>query len=191
MDPLILASTPEDAAALRAAEAHHARLVGELTARVTLLLTGAGRDPAAGRRIHRGLLAFCDRAVLPHLSASAAVLYPAARALPEARPLIDGLIAEHACLSGLVGALRSASPAGAIADARALQVLLAEHLAKETGLVLPLLALAPGIRLSVLHADLDRRLSDGPSGADPRPAPRTREGGQAGGGGGPEETGGA
>ncbi|WP_338486086.1 hemerythrin domain-containing protein [Streptomyces sp. SCSIO 75703] len=190
MDPLTLASTPEDAAALRAAEAHHARLVGELTARVTLLLTGAGRDPAAGRRIHRGLLAFCDRAVLPHLSASAAVLYPAARALPEARPLIDGLIAEHACLGGLVGALRSASPAGAIADARALQVLLEEHLAKETGLVLPLLAMAPGIRLSVLHADLDRRLSTGPPETDPR-APGTREGGEAGGGGGPAGTGGA
>ena len=160
MSALILASAPEDAVALEAAEGHHARLAGELAGRVAMLLTAADRNPGAVEKVRTGLVAFCDREILPHAAAEESVLYPAARALPDSRLLIESLIAEHSCLIALVDALRAATSAtGAAADARALQVLFEEHVAKENGLVLPLLAVAPGVRLAALLADLHDRLS--------------------------------
>lgn len=161
MSVLTLASAPEDATALESAEAHHARLAGELAGRVRMLLTAVDRDPIAARKIHAGLLAFCDRSLLPHAAAEEAALYPAAHGMPEARLLIESLIGEHRCLTALVDALRTApGPAGAAADARALQVLFEEHVAKENGLVLPLLAMSPDISLAALLADTHRRLAN-------------------------------
>ncbi|MFF3942955.1 DUF2249 domain-containing protein [Streptomyces phaeofaciens] len=162
MSVLTLASAPEDATALEAAEAHHARLAGELAGRVRMLLTAVDRDPSAAEKIHAGLVAFCDRSLLPHAAAEEAVLYPAAHGMLEARLLIESLVGEHRCLTVLVDALRNApGPAGAAADARALQVLFEEHVAKENGLVLPLLAMTPGVSLAVLLAETHHRLADG------------------------------
>ncbi|MFI9749501.1 DUF2249 domain-containing protein [Streptomyces collinus] len=161
MSVLTLASDPEDATALEAAEAHHARLAGELAGRVTMLLTAVDRDPIAAEKIHAGLVAYCDRSLLPHAVAEEAALYPAAHGMPEARLLIESLIGEHRCLTALVDALRNApSPAGAAADARALQVLFEEHMAKENGLVLPLLAMTPEVSLAALLTDMHRRLAN-------------------------------
>ncbi|MEU9792558.1 DUF2249 domain-containing protein [Streptomyces sparsogenes] len=179
MSALTLASAPEDAEALDAAERHHARLAGELAGRVTMLLTAADRDPGAAERLRTGLVAFCDSEILPHAAAEESVLYPAARRLPDSRLLIEGLIAEHSCLIALVDALRAAAtPTAAAADARALQVVFEEHVAKENGLVLPLLAVAPGVRLAALLADLrDRLARDTPaSGAPGSPDPDTVRG---------------
>ncbi|WP_282701762.1 hemerythrin domain-containing protein [Streptomyces sp. CC219B] len=163
MSALTLASVPEDATALEAAEAHHARTAGELAGRVALLTTAAGSDPDAAERLRAGLVAFCDRELLPHAAAEEAALYPAARALPDARLLIVSLVAEHRCLAALVDALRTAATAtDAAADARALQVLFEEHTAKENGLVLPLLAMAPGVSLTALLAELHDRLGREP-----------------------------
>ncbi|MFJ9720704.1 DUF2249 domain-containing protein [Streptomyces sp. NPDC101213] len=162
MSMLTLASAPEEAAALEGAEAHHARLAGELAGRVTMLLTAVDRDPAAAERIHAGLVAFCDRSLLPHAAVEEAALYPAAHRLPEARLLVESLIGEHRGLTALVDALRSApGPAAAAADARALQVLFEEHVAKENGLVLPLLATTAEVSLAALLADMHHRLADG------------------------------
>lgn len=189
MSVLTLASAPEDATALEAAEAHHARLAGELAGRVKMLLVAVDRDPIAARKIHAGLLAFCDRSLLPHAAAEEAVLYPTAHRMPEARLLVESLIGEHRCLTALVEALRAApGPAGAAADARAVQVLFEEHVAKENGLVLPLLAMTPEVSLAALLADMHRRLADtGDDSArenqDGSQAPDGREGR-------PEETGG-
>jgi hypothetical protein len=122
MSVLTLASDPEDATALESAEAHHSRLAGELAGRVQMLLTAADRDPGAAQKIHGGLVAFCDRVLLPHTAVEEAVLYPAAHRMREARLLIESLIGEHRCLTALVDALRAApSPAGAAADARAVR----------------------------------------------------------------------
>src|SRR4051812_25432607 len=144
MSVLTLASNPQDAMALQGAEAHHSRLAGELAGRVKMLLTVMDGDPSAAEKIRAGLLAFCDRSLLPHAAAEEAALYPIAHGMPEARLLIESLIGEHRCLTALVDALRTApGPAGAAADARALQVLFEEHVAKENGLVLPLLAMTP------------------------------------------------
>lgn len=54
MTVLTLASDPEDATALEGAEAHHARLVGELAGRVKMLLIAADRDPGAAERMRTG-----------------------------------------------------------------------------------------------------------------------------------------
>ncbi|GAA2263806.1 hypothetical protein GCM10010415_29300 [Streptomyces atrovirens] len=160
MSVLTLASTPEDAEALRGAEAHRARLAGELAARVAMLLEAVNRDPSAADRIHAGLVSFCDRALLPHAAAVEATLYPAAHGMPEVRLLIESLIGEHRCLAALVDTLRAAPrPADAAADARAVQVLFEEHVAKENGLVLPLLAMSPDVSLAALLADMHRRLA--------------------------------
>ncbi|WP_328766581.1 DUF2249 domain-containing protein [Streptomyces sp. NBC_00286] len=160
MSVLTLASAPEEATALEGAEAHHARLAGELAGRVKLLLTAVDRDPSAAEKIHAGLVAFCDRSLLPHAAAEEAALYPVAHGMPEARLLIESLIGEHRCLTALVDALRAApGPAGAAADARALQVLFEEHVAKENGLVLPLLAMTPEVSLAALLADMHHRLA--------------------------------
>ncbi|MCF4136244.1 DUF2249 domain-containing protein [Streptomyces sp. Tue 6430] len=127
-----------------------------------MLLTAVGRDPAAAERIHAGLVTFCDRSLLPHAAVEEAALYPAAHRLPEARLLIESLVGEHRGLTALVDALRSApGPAAAAADARALQVLFEEHVAKENGLVLPLLAMTAEVSLAALLADMHHRLADG------------------------------
>lgn len=161
MSMLALASDPQDATALESAEAHHARLAGELAGRVKMLLTATDRDPGAAEKIHAGLVAFCDQSLLPHAAAEEAVLYPVAHDMPEARLLIESLVGEHRCLTALVDALHTApSPAGAAADARALQVLFEEHVAKENGLVLPLLAMTPEISLATLVADMHHRLAN-------------------------------
>ncbi|RPK80684.1 MULTISPECIES: DUF2249 domain-containing protein [Streptomyces] len=185
MSVLTLASDPEDATALEAAEAHHARLAGELAGRVKMLLTAVDRDPSAAEKIHAGLVTFCDRSLLTHAAAEEAVLYPVAHGMPEARLLIEGLISEHRCLTALVDALRNASgPAGAAADARALQVLFEEHVAKENGLVLPLLAITPEVSLAELLADTHRRLAREVPATGTEGAQNTEEGPEAGGCGG-------
>ncbi|MET8565119.1 DUF2249 domain-containing protein [Streptomyces flaveolus] len=190
MSVLTLASAPEDATALESAEAHHARLAGELAGRVKLLLTAVDRDPSAAAKIHAGLVAFCERSLLPHAAAEEAALYPVAHGMPEARLLIESLIGEHRCLTALVDALRaSAAPAEAAAEARALQVLFEEHVAKENGLVLPLLAMTPSVSLAALLADTHHRFANDTGNSDAQGDQDIKEGqdmreGQA------EETGG-
>ncbi|MFP8959706.1 MULTISPECIES: DUF2249 domain-containing protein [Streptomyces] len=159
MSTLTLASDPRDAAAVEAVEAHHAQLAGQLAGRVAMLLDAADRDPAAADRARAGLVAFCDRELLPHAAAEESALYPAAHRTAEARLLVDGMLAEHRRIGALVEALRAPlTPARAAADARALQVLFEEHLDKENDLVLPLIAAAPDVSLAGLLAGMHELL---------------------------------
>ncbi|MGY1454079.1 DUF2249 domain-containing protein [Streptomyces sp. SS8] len=159
MSTLTLASDPRDAAAVEAVEAHHAQLAGQLAGRVAMLLDAADRDPAATGRARAGLVAFCDRELLPHAAAEESALYPAAHRTDEARLLVDGMLAEHRRIGALVDALRAPlTPARAAADARALQVLFEEHLDKENALVLPLIAAAPDVSLAEMLAGMHELL---------------------------------
>ncbi|MFR9793735.1 hypothetical protein ACL07V_34565 [Streptomyces sp. MB22_4] len=45
-----------------------------------MLITAVDRDPSAAEEIHAGLVAFCDRSLLPHAAAEEAALYPPPRA---------------------------------------------------------------------------------------------------------------
>ncbi|MFE6280945.1 DUF2249 domain-containing protein [Streptomyces sp. NPDC057877] len=155
MSTLTLASDPQDAAAAEAVEAHHTQLAGELAGRVAMLVAAVERDPASADELRAGLVGFCDRDLVPHAAAEEDTLYPAARALPEARLLVEGMLAEHRRLVALVDALRAdGSAVRAAADGRALQVLFEEHLEKENTLILPLLAGAPDISLAGLLAGM-------------------------------------
>ncbi|MEH0532874.1 hypothetical protein QBA75_40335 [Streptomyces stelliscabiei] len=74
---------------------------------------------------------------------------------------VESLTCEHRCLTALVDAVRAApDPAGAAADARALQMLSEEHVAKENGLVPPPLAMTPEVSLAALLADMHHRLAN-------------------------------
>ncbi|AVV46666.1 hypothetical protein C6376_40290 [Streptomyces sp. P3] len=151
---------PDEATAVEAAAAHHAHLAGVLTERVEALLSAVEDAPSATESVRADLVAFCDRELLPHVAAEERTLYRAAHAVPEARLLVESLVDEHGCLAVLVDALRGAStPARAAADARALQVCLVEHLAKDRGFVLPLLAAAPDVSLTTLLTDLEHRVA--------------------------------
>jgi uncharacterized protein (DUF2249 family) len=166
MNALTLASAPEEAAAVEAVEAHHAHLAGKLAGRVTMLLTAADRDPDAAESIRAGLVDFCERELLPYTAAQETALYPAAHRTPDARLLVESLIAEHHCLTALVDALRTApTPVAAAADARALQVLFEEHLAKDNGLVLPLLAVWPDVSLAALFVRMQDAIGPAASAA--------------------------
>lgn len=176
MNPVPLASDPEDAVAVEAVEAHHAHLAGELAGRVAKLLDAVGRERVPGSAgaaedSRADLVAFCDRELLPHAAAEESALYPAAHALPEARLLVDGMLAEHRRITALAAALRAApSAVRAAADARALQVLFDEHLSKENTLILPLLAAAPGVSLAGMLAGMHDLLGaeeGGPQAAAP------------------------
>jgi uncharacterized protein (DUF2249 family) len=157
MSDLTLAASPADATALAAAEEHHSHLAGELSGRVVTLLAAAGRDAAAADRVRRGLVAFCDTHLLPHTAAEESTLYAVARRSTDGRLLIESLLADHVRIAALVDALREAdAPLTAASDARALQVLVEEHVAKENSLVLPLLAVLPGVDLAALLMRMHR-----------------------------------
>lgn len=179
MSALTLASAPEDATALEAAEAHHAHLVGQMAGHVGLLLTAAESDPRTVEGPRTGLVAFCERDLLPHAAAEEDTLYAAAHRLPDARLLVEALIGEHRRLAALVDALRDApAPVAAAADARALQVLFEEHVAKENGMVLSLLAREPEVSLAGLLGDMHGRVehhtpTDGAAGARENQGDRT------------------
>jgi uncharacterized protein (DUF2249 family) len=76
-------------------------------------------------------------------------MYPAARADPRARLLVDAMIVEHRDLIGLVEALGNATgPVRAAAQAQALLSLFESHLVKENEQILPLLAESGDVSLA-------------------------------------------
>lgn len=166
MSDVTLVSNPEDAAALAAAEEHHAHLAGALAGRVALLQQAADRaDVAGAESIRVDLVAFCDNELLPHAFAEEASVYGDAHKLAEGKLLIDSLIGEHNRIKVMVDALRTAgTPADTAAEARALQVFFESHKDKEEDLVLPLLA-AKGASLKGvlghLHEEFEKAQPEG------------------------------
>ncbi|NIJ10400.1 uncharacterized protein (DUF2249 family)/iron-sulfur cluster repair protein YtfE (RIC family) [Saccharomonospora amisosensis] len=147
---VVVASSPQDAEAVEAVEQHHAELAGRLGALTTALVGAA--ESAEGERFeqaHRSAVRFCTEELLPHAAAEERLLYPAARS-HETR-LVDGMLAEHKSIKGLVDELSSAEqPVRAAAAIRALRVLFEVHLMKENELLLPVLAQDPAVSLSTV-----------------------------------------
>ena len=152
MDKVVIASTEADARAAEAVEQHHAQMAGALAARVEALLTAAaGRDEDAARSARNDLVGWCEDDLVPHALAEEKAMYPAAQAKPEGRLLVDGMLAEHQTITGLVQLLRATEePVHAAAAAKALQVAFESHLAKENELVLPLLVSASDVSVAEL-----------------------------------------
>jgi uncharacterized protein (DUF2249 family) len=150
MDNLAIATSAADAAAAVAVEQHHALLAGSLGLRVEGVIAAAavGNDGTA-EHARAELVEWCERELVPHALAEEKAMYPAAQATAEGRLLVEGMLAEHVTLTGLVSELGALTdPVRAAAAARALQVLFDSHLAKENELILPLLAAAPDVALS-------------------------------------------
>lgn len=154
MTALRIASDSADAEAVDAVENHHAQMSGELALLVANLVSfteGAttGRGDATHARDR--LVAWSRESLLPHAAAEEKTLYPGARELPEARLLVDAMLAEHEAIIAMVAEVEAASkPVAAAAAGRALQALFAVHLDKENNQLLPLLAASPAHSVAAL-----------------------------------------
>ena len=173
MNNLVIATNEADAAAAAAVERHHARMAGVLAVAVERLVTAAARrDGESASAAREALVSWCRRDLVPHALAEEQTMYPAARASAEGRLLVDGMLAEHGALVGLVDEVDGAADAvRAAAAARALEVLFGSHLAKENELVLPLLTSAPDVSVADLLGGMHELLGDhghpqGPEGAE-------------------------
>lgn len=166
MSDVILATTERDTAAFRAIEEHHAELAGALAGHARAVLVAArGADPDGWDVARRGLLAWCERELLPHATAEEESLYLAASDQVAGRLLVRALLDEHRVLAGLVAELARATDAvEAAAAASGLRSLFDHHAAMENELVLPLLATAPGVSLADLSEQMHEAIvTTGPS----------------------------
>lgn len=151
MDTIVIASSEQDATAVEAVKHHHAEMAGTLAALAERLVSAHDTQQAAEAR--DDLVHWAATELLPHARAEEGALYPAAHRDPAGRLLVDGMLAEHETIAGLVEQLRTAdTPVRAAAVGTALRVLFESHLAKENDLVLPLLAASPDVSVAdALH----------------------------------------
>ncbi len=163
MENVVFASNEADARAAEAVEQHHAQMAGALAARVEALVSAAeagSHDAATSAR--RDLVDWCERELVPHALAEESAMYPAARVRTEGRLLVEGMLAEHEVITGLVRELAATEQSvRAAAAARALRVAFDSHLAKENDLVLPLLVAAPDVSVADLLSGMHELLGGG------------------------------
>ena len=176
MDTVVIASTEQDAAAVRAVMSHHAEMAGTLAA----LARRIASAPDTGRALaaRHDLVLWAERDLVPHALAEEKAMYPPAHRDDRARLLVDAMLAEHQLILGLVERLKAAaSQVAAAAEARALAVTFESHLAKENDQVLPLLAAAPDVSLADALTGMHELLGGHEEGGtahdhdDPRDAP--------------------
>jgi hypothetical protein len=142
-------STDEEARALAAVERHHAGMLKRLGALASALrhavTTG---DTVAEHDAHAVLVEWCETELVPHAIAEEGPLYGEARKAPECTLLVDGMLAEHQVLAGLVEELRGSAGVDAAVAAGSLRNIFALHLEKENRLLLPFIAASPGLSLA-------------------------------------------
>ena len=104
MDNVVIASTQADAHAAEAVEQHHAQMAGELALRVNALVAAASArdDERAGEPSATALVGWATHELVPHALAEEKAMYPAAQAMVEGRLLVEGMLAEHQVIIGLV-----------------------------------------------------------------------------------------
>jgi uncharacterized protein (DUF2249 family) len=168
MDNVVIASNEADARAAEAVEEHHAELAGALALKAETLAAAARSGASADAEEVRGdLVRWCREELVPHALAEESTMYPAAKAIPEARLLVEAMLTEHGVIVGLVEDLASASePVTAAALARALRAVFESHLAKENDQILPLLVGAAGVSVAELLGGMHELLG-GSSGHAP------------------------
>jgi uncharacterized protein (DUF2249 family)/iron-sulfur cluster repair protein YtfE (RIC family) len=167
MSTVTLASSSADVDAAAAVERHHAELAGALTAHVGRLTSAATTSHGEAETARQEMVTWCRGELLPHARAEEDAMYPAGLERDEARLLVQGMLAEHEVIGGLVDRLEAApDPVRAAGTATALGTLFASHLQKENDLLLPLLAAAPDVSLAALLAGMHDLL-----GPDDHPEP--------------------
>jgi uncharacterized protein (DUF2249 family) len=164
MEQVVVATSEADARAAQAVEEHHAQLAGALAVQVEALLgAAAAGDAARADQARSALVSWCEQELVPHALAEEKSLYVPALRKPEGRLLVEGMLAEHERIVGLVRELGQGSDAvRQAAAARALQVMFDSHLAKENELVLPLLLADAQVSVAELLAGMHELLGAQP-----------------------------
>ncbi len=157
-----LARNPQDAEAAEAVRTHHAHMAGRLHTLAEAVVTAATQADRAGVEDARTtLVTWAEGELVPHAMAEEEAMYPAAHAQPEGRLLVDGMLAEHGVITGLVRQVAEAGdPVRAAAAATAVRVMFDAHLAKENDLVLPLLLATPGVSVAGLLGGMHELLGE-------------------------------
>ncbi|MGH3331936.1 MAG: hemerythrin domain-containing protein [Nocardioidaceae bacterium] len=152
MGSVQIISFERDKAAASAMERRHAAMRDALTAQVEDLVTAVASGGAeAAEAVRRELWDWCRSDLLPHAWAEEKAMYPVAYADPRATLLVEGMLAEHEVISGLVDQVGAAEePVRAAAAANALAHVFSSHLAKENEQLLPLLTRSPHVSLADL-----------------------------------------
>jgi len=151
--------------ALQAVEAHHADMLRHLNGLVGLLIEAVeAGDAAAAQAAQSTLLDWCDKELVPHALAEEGPLYSGPHGTPEAKLLVDGMLAEHQVIVGQVEELRTADGVSAAVAAGAIQRIFALHLDKENRLLMPFVVQSPGLSLAHAVEGLHELVGEGRSG---------------------------
>lgn len=139
----------DDAGALAAVEQHHAGMLKRLSA-LTATLVRAVRtgDAVAEHDAHEVLVEWCETELVPHALAEEGPLYSGPRNLPQGKLLVEGMLAEHQVIVGLVEKLRGSAGVDAAVAAGSIRNIFALHLDKENRLLMPFIAAASGLSLA-------------------------------------------
>ena len=139
----------EEARALAAVEQHHADMLKRLDALAAALIHAVtARDTVAEHDAHEVLVEWCETELVPHALAEEGPLYGWARKMPEGTLLVDGMLAEHQVIVGLVEKLRGSAGVDAAVAAGSIRNIFALHLDKENRLLMPFIVASPGLSLA-------------------------------------------
>ena len=142
-------SPAEEARALAAVEQHHAGMLKRLDALASALTHAVTtRDTVAEHDAHEVLVEWCETELVPHALAEEGPLYGGARRMPECTLLVEGMLAEHRVIVGLVEELRGSAGVDAAVAAGSIRNIFALHLDKENSLLLPFIAASPALSLA-------------------------------------------
>ena len=145
---MALETTASNVGTITAIRAHHAELAAQLQARTAAVLAAAQHGD--GGTVRDALHDWYRAELMPHIVAEEKALYSAASELDVTRLLVDGMLAEHRALVGLIADLALAQEVFDVATAAAsARALFTVHLAKENDLLLPALDEA-GLDLAAL-----------------------------------------
>ncbi|WP_346926713.1 hemerythrin domain-containing protein [uncultured Arthrobacter sp.] len=139
----------EEALALAAVEQHHAGMLKRLDALASALIHAVTtRDTVAEHDAHEVLVEWCETELVPHALAEEGPLYGGARNIPEGTLLVDGMLAEHQVIVGLVEKLRGSAGVDAAVAAGSIRNIFALHLDKENTLLMPFIVASPELSLA-------------------------------------------
>jgi hypothetical protein len=154
----------EEAGAMAAVEHHHAGMLKRLNA-LTATLTRAVRsgDTVAEHDAHEVLVEWCENDLVPHALAEEGPLYGGAQNLPQGRLLVEGMLAEHQVIVGLVEELRGSTGVDAAVAAGSIRNIFALHLDKENRLLMPLIVASPELSLARAVEGLHELVGEAPA----------------------------
>lgn len=160
-----------DTQAARAVERHHEHLAGELARKVDAVAATALGEASGFERARDDLVAWTRSELLPHARAEEETMYRAAATRPEARLLVEAMVADHVTIGHLVDALAGTTdPRTAVVTAGGLRTAFEMHLAKENDQILPVLLAAPDVSVAQLLGGMHELLGEAAGGHGHRPA---------------------